>query len=256
MTSFGYRETEMKRKTTFSLRWPAGRIVAMLAGCLIQVILSCGDGGDRTEGSAPRPKSDSFTFFDIGRDSLYSERIRDELAEKLGNDAIEHRSIIDLAIDSKEFLREHLPELDALNRQLNYPPGERIDHDVIRLMYRYARRKNAPFDYVELVFDGQSRRPLIFRMRFKVDEAGTIESLRAKYGPPDVIPAEAEILQSLVWRRDRDALVVALIPNQFGEPVHHITLYFTENLQALVAAEQAAKERKAKERARSGKSAF
>ena len=246
----------MNSRTTFPLRRPVHGIIAILAGCLIQFILSCGDGGDRTDSAAPRPKGESFTFFGLGRNSLYSERIRDELAEKLGNDAIEHRSIIDLAVNARGLLREHLPELDALNRQLNYPPGERVDHDVIRLMYRYARKKNAPFDYVELVFDGQSRRPLVFRMRFKVDEAGMVESLRSKYGPPDSVAAESENGRSLVWRKDRDALVVALIPDQFGEPIHHITLYFTENLEGLVASEQATRERKAKERARSGKSAF
>jgi hypothetical protein len=246
----------MNGRTTRLLHRPALRITATLAGCVFLFILSCGDGGDRTESVSPRPKADSFTFFDVGRNSLYSERIRDELAEKLGNDAIEHRSIIDLAVNSKALLRTHLPELDAINRQLNTPPGERVDHDVIRLMYRYARKKNAPFDSVELVFDGQSRRPIVFRMRFKVDEAGMVESLRSKYGPPDIIHEGAESGRSLVWRKERDALVVSLIPDQFGEPVHYITLYFTENLEVLVASEQAAKERKAKEKARSGKSAF
>lgn len=246
----------MNKRTTSPIHRLAPGIIAILAGCLIPFFLSCGDGGDRTDGATPRPKGESFTFFDIGRNSLYSERIRDDLAARLGNDAIEHRSIIDLATNTRELLRDHLPELEALNRQLNYPPGERIDHDVIRLMYRYARKKNAPFDYVELVFDGQSLRPLIFRMRFKVDEAGMVESLRTKYGPPDIIAEAAENTRSLVWRRERDALVVSLIPDQFGEPIHHITLYFTENLEGLVASEQAAKERKANERARSGKSAF
>jgi hypothetical protein len=93
-------------------------------------------------------------------------------------------------------------------------------------------------------------------MRFKVDEAGMVESLRAKYGPPESFADEAENSRSLVWRRERDALVVSLIPDQFDEPVHHITLYFTANLEGLVASEQTTKESKAKDRARSGKSAF
>jgi hypothetical protein len=246
----------MNRRILFPLRRPARRIIAILAGCLIQVIVACGDGEERTDGVTRGLKGDSFTFFDIGRNSLYSKRIRDELAGRLGNDAIEHRSIIDLAVNSGGLVRNHLPELNALNRQLNDPPGERVDHDVIRLMYRYARKKNAPFDYVELVFDGQSRRPLVFRIRFKVDEAGMVESLRGKYGSPDIVREDAENGRALAWRKEGDALVVALIPDQFGEPVHHITFYFTGNLEGLVASEQAAKERKAEERARSGKSAF
>jgi hypothetical protein len=246
----------MNRTTTSPLRRPALRIIVVLVGCLFPFILSCGDSGDRSDSTSPRPKGESFTFFGLGRNSLYSESVRDTLAERLGNDAIEHRSIIDLAANSTGLLRDHLPELETLNRQLNDPPGERVDHDVIRLMYRYARTKNAPFDYVELIFDGQSRKPLVFRMRFKVDEAGMVESLRAKYGPPERFAEEAENSQSLVWRKERDALVVALIPDQFGEPVHYITFYFTENLEGLVASEQAMRERKAKEKARSGKSVF
>jgi hypothetical protein len=246
----------MNTRTTSLARRRALRIIGILAGCLIQFTLSCGDSGDRTDGAAPRPTDEGFTFFGLGRNSLYSERVRDELAEKLGNDAIEHRSIIDLAVNAKRLLPDHLPEIDAVNRQLNFPPGERVDHDVIRLMYRYARKKNTPFDFVDLIFDGQTLRPLVFRMHFKVDDAGMVESLRAKYGPPDRFADEAENSRWLVWRRERDALVVALIPDQFGEPTHHITLYFTGNLESLIASEQAAKERKAKERARSGKSAF
>ncbi|MGE5257507.1 MAG: hypothetical protein ACM3KE_12595 [Hyphomicrobiales bacterium] len=246
----------MNSRTTSPSRRRALRIIAILAGCLIQFALSCGDGGDQTDGTAPRPTDEGFTFFGLGRNSLYSERVRDELAERLGNDAIEHRSIIDLAVNAKRLLPDHLPELDAVNRQLNYPPGERVDHDVIRLMYRYARTKNAPFDFVDLIFDGQSRRPLVFRMHFKVDEAGMVESLRTKYGQPDRFAEEAENSRWLVWRRERDALVVSFIPDQFGEPTHHITLYFTGNLERLIASEQAARERKAKEKARSGKSAF
>ena len=83
-----------------------------------------------------------------------------------------------------------------------------------------------------------------------------VASLRAKYGPPDITAEEADNSRLLVWRKERDALVVSLIPDQFGEPVHHVTLYFTENLEGLVVSEQATRERKAKERARSGKSAF
>jgi len=153
---------------------PACLTTAILFGCLFQFVLSCGDGGEPADRPTPRPGPESFTFFDIGRNSMFSDRIRVGLTDRLGNDAIERRSIVDLEINYKGFLRDHLPELDALNRQLNHPPGERVEHDVIRLMYRYARTRNSPFDYVELVFDGQSHRPLVFLMRFKVDEAGTV----------------------------------------------------------------------------------
>lgn len=235
---------------------PPGRAAALALGCLFLFILSCGDGGEPAGGPKPRPGPESFTFFDIGRNSMFSDSMRRELAERLGNDAIEYRSIIDLRINYTGFLSNHLPELDAINRQLNDPPGERVDHDVIRLMYRYARRRNAPFDYVELIFDGQSRRPLVFRLRFRVDETGTVESLREKYGEPETIRWKADGGESLVWRKERDVLAVSLVPDQFGTPVYHISLYFTENLEGMVASEQASKNRTLREHSQPKKSAF
>jgi hypothetical protein len=214
--------------------------------CLIALILlvtcACGENADKPEGDSAGQETETFTFFDLGRHSRFSERIREELSEKLGNDAIEHRSIIDLEMNYKGFLKAHLPEMDALNRELNDPPGERVDHDVIKLMYRYARKKNAPFDYIELMFDGHSRMPLVFRIRFEKDEAGTVEALRSKYGPPQVITWGAEGGRSLVWRKKGDYLIVSLVPDQFRIPEHHISMVFTENLKGLIASEQALKE--------------
>lgn len=246
----------MDARQTSLWRMPARKTAAILTGCLFLFILSCGDGGDSAGRSAPRPGPESFTFFDIGRNSMFSDSMRSELARSLGNDAIEHRSIVDLEFNYKGFLSNHLPELDAINRQLNFPPGERIDHDVIRLMYRYARQRNAPFDYVELIFGGQSRRPLVIRLRFRVDETGTVESLREKYGTPETIRWEVDAGESLVWRKERDVLAVSLVPDQFGTPIYHIRLYFTENLENLVASEQALKDRTSREESQSKKSAF
>jgi hypothetical protein len=237
-------------------RLPACLTAAILFGCLFQFILSCGDAEDKADRPTPRRGPESFTFFDIGRNSTFSERIRGELADRLGNDAIERRSIVDLEMNYRGFLRDHLPELDALNRQLNYPPGERVEHEVVRLMYRYARSKNSPFDYVELVFGGPSHRPVVFRMRFKFDEADTVESLRAKYGPPDTVRWGVENAESLVWHKERDVLMVSLLPDKLGTPIYHITLYFTENLEGMVASDQAMKERTSKEKSPSKKSAF
>jgi hypothetical protein len=218
--------------------------------------LACGDTADRTDRGKTRTGPETFTFFELGRHSRFSEQVRRELSEKLGNDAIEHRSIIDLEINYKGFLDAYLPELDILNRRLNHPPGERVDHDVAKLTYRYARKKNIPFDYIELVFDGRSREPLVFRIRFKEDEAGTIEALQTKYGPPQIETGGADGSQALIWRKERDYLIVSLVPDQFGTPIRHITIVFTENIEALIASHQALQESKSKRNASSEKSAF
>jgi hypothetical protein len=245
----------MNKCTSSNWLFRAQGLAAIPFSVLLFLFIACGEGGEKPERSAPAGP-ESFAFFDVGRNSRFSEQLRKDLSQKLGNDAIERRSIIDLEGPHKGFLAAHLPELEVLNRRLNHPPGERVEHDVIRLMYRYARQKNAPFDYVELIFDGQSRTPLVFRIRFKADEGGLIEALRAKHGPPQTIDWEAENGQSLIWRKEQDVLMVSLEPDSFGGINHRVTIYFTENLNRWVESEQTLKDKKSKEKSPAGKTPF
>jgi hypothetical protein len=211
-----------------------------LAAVLVAFVVACGRKEDEAAPSARPEGPETFTFFDLGRTSRFSDKLREELAAKLGNDAIEHRSIIDLELNYRGFLEEHLPEVAALNRELNDPPGERVDHSVFKLMYRYARKKNVPFDYVELLFDGSSRLPVLFRIRFRTDEAGTLQALQEKYGAPQVITWGAEDGRSMVWHKEGDYLIASRVPEQFARPGHHILFVFTENMGRMIDSERAA----------------
>lgn len=221
----GYRD-----RTRRSMRLAAAVVLAL---CLA----ACGDRGEPGDAGAPAASEESFTFLEMGRGTEVTDRLRARLEETLGHDAVEHRGILDLGAFAPGVLRGQLPELEKLNRELNTPPGERVEHDLVRLMYRYARRKNAPFDLVELVFDPQSRRPLLFRMRFKGDEAGMLDSLRARYGQPQDVPVDGG--RALVWRKAGDSLVVWIEPDHFGTPVHQVSIFYADNLQRWAAAEQA-----------------
>lgn len=233
------------------------RRVALALSLALAVLgpAACGDGGAPQGVAAPRTGVESFTFLGMGRETELSDRLRGDLAEKLGNDAVEQRGMINLETGAPGTLAAYLPEMEAINLRLNSPPGERVEHDRTRLMYRYARSREAPFDLVELVFDPQTLRPLFFRMRFKKDDAGMVAALQEKHGPPEVDAASGEA-HTLVWRKEGDALLVAIVPDQFGNPVHHVAIYFTENLQRRIAAEQAQAAEKTKGKQRSGKSAF
>jgi hypothetical protein len=242
-------------KTTPPFRLlPAKRCVPAALAALFLVLAACG-GGEPPETPAPSGP-ESFTFFDVGRNSRFTDALRKDLQQKLGNDAVERRSIIDLESNYKGFLAAHLPGLEALNLRLNHPPGERVDHDVVKLMYRYARQqRNVPFDQVELVFDGQFRAPLVFRIRFKADETGLIATLREKHGPPQVIAWGRDDGQSLVWRRHEDVLMASIVPDAFGGVGHEVSIYFTENLNRWLEFEQAQKHPKSKEKS-PGRTAF
>ncbi len=215
-----------------------GRLPALWL--LLALGVACGDG---REPSAPTPavEGEGISFFGIGRDSRYSEATRRELARLLGREAIERRSLLDLEIHSRGFLRDHLPEIDRLQRRLNDPPGERVDHEVTRLMFRYARQAGAPFDLVDLIFDGPTGKPLLFRMRFRRDEAGTVASLRERYGEPEVVPWKNEPGESWLWRRGEDLLVLSFVPDQFGQSVHRVDIYFVANLEATAARREQAR---------------
>jgi hypothetical protein len=225
-------------------------------GLTFLLFFSCGDKKEPATDQRVQVQSDSFTFFDLGKNSKLSKSIRSDLRQRLGRDAIEGRGIIDLEINYYGFLEKHFSSLNELNRELNFPPGERIEHNIVKLMFRYARKKNLPFDYVELLFSNYSQLPLLFRINFKKDEANIVQTLKSKYGDPRPIDWKNKGGQSMYWDKDNDILILSLVPDQFGNPEHQIRIFFVENIKALLATESAEKEKKKRQRAKSGKTAF
>jgi hypothetical protein len=224
---------------------------------VILILTACGDSRPPDDSAAPAAVlPESFTFFDLGINSRLNEDVRRELGNKLGPDAIEHRSIMDLEINYKGFLKNNFPGLNELNRKLNFPPRERVEHNTVKLMYRYALKKNVPFDYVELVFSNYTRAPLLFRINFREDDTAIVKTLEAKYGQPQVISWQEENGQSMYWRKNGDFLIVSLVPDQFGNPTYQIVIYFVKHLEQLVATEQKERKENSRERTQSGKTAF
>ncbi len=220
------------------------------------VVISCGDKQEQSEKSQAVVKSESFTFFDIGINTKLTKKVGKELQKKLGRDAIERRSIIDLEINYRGFLKEHFPELNELNERLNFPPGERVEHNTVKLMYRYAQRRNVPFEYVELVFSDYTKTPILFKITFQKDEAGIVETLKTKYGQPEIIDWKKENGSSMFWKKNMDFLIASLVPDQFGQHEYQIVIYFAENLNQLADAEKIQKQKREEKRAQSGKTAF
>ena len=119
---------------------------------LLSISISCSDNRESAETASATVKSESFTFFELGTNTRFTEQIREDLGKKLGRDAIEGRGILDLETNYAGFISKYLPKINELNQKLNFPPGERFKHNILKLMYRYARKKNTPFDYVALIF--------------------------------------------------------------------------------------------------------
>jgi hypothetical protein len=224
---------------------------------LIPVLIACSDSREQDDATAPTAvMPESFTFFDLGVNSRLNKKVRQDLGNQLGRDAIEYRSILDLEINYKGFLKKYFPDLNELNQRLNFPPGERVEHNTVKLMYRYATKKNLLFDYVELVFSNYTKAPILFRINFQEDEAGIIKTLESKYGQPQVVSWKEENGKSIYWMKNGDFLIASLVPDQFGNPTYQIVIYFVRNLEQLIAAEKEGRKEKSIERNQSGERAF
>jgi hypothetical protein len=222
----------------------------------LSILNSCGDNRGPVETAPATVKSESFTFFELGANTKLTDQIREDLGKKLGRDAIEGRGILDLDTNYSGFIKKYLPKINELNQKINFPTGERVEHNILKLMYRYARRVNAPFDYVSLVFSGYTKTPLLFKINFKTDETGIVETLKTKYGSPQVIEWMKENGKSMVWRKNMDVLLVSLVPNQFGRHEYQIVIYFVQNLKELIDIEKNEAKRGEQQRATTGKTAF
>ena len=231
-------------------------LYALVLALPLLMLSGCGEKKEPTTDQKVQEPSESFTFFELGKSSRFSDSVRKNLNRQLGNDAIAKRSLLDLEINYYGFLQEHFPALQALNLQLNPPTRARVDHNILKLMYRYARKKNLPFDYVELIFSNYSQLPLLFKIDFKEDEANVVQTLKTKYGEPRLIDWKDNTGQSMYWRKNKDVLIVSLVPDQFGNPEYQIRIFFVENIQILLEREKAEIEKRELQWTQSGQKAF
>jgi hypothetical protein len=241
-------QTKLRNKVSF--------IYALFSLFSISILISCSDNRESAETVPATDKPESFTFFELGTNTKLTDHIRKDLGKKLGRDAIEGRGILELDTNYVGFIKNYLPRINELNRDLNFPPGERVEHNIFKLMYRYAQRKNAPFDFVELFFSEFTKTPLLFKINFQIDETGIVETLKTKYGPPQVIDWKEENGKSMVWRKNMDLLLVSEVPDQFGHHGYQIVIYFVQNLKQLIEIEKNELKKREKQRAKSGERAF
>ncbi len=230
----------------------------LAAALLMTAFLTALGCGDSAPPEPPRSEKavESFTFFDLGVNTRLSKEIIQNLDDRLGSHSLEERGIIDFSIQPTGALKNYFSALHRLNRQLNSPVGERIEHDIRRYMYRYAARRGMPFNFIELVFSGRSGLPLYFRIASIKGETGFLDTFHQKYGPPVVIKWPRVETEFLSWAKAGDRLIVSVGTDRYGAPEYHITIVFTRNLDRLLALEKSGRKKMQGKEVDSGNTAF
>ncbi len=220
---------------------------------LAAACVSCGDKAVPPQASAV---PESFTFFEIGANTELTDALRAALENKLGDDSISGRNVLNLEINYNGFLREHFPTLEILNRRLNGTAGMRVEHDTVTLMYRHMPRENTPFDFVELVFDAHTRKPLVIRIHAGTGDADILEILKRRYQEPRSVLWGQGDAKAYYWERNNDVLILSVTPNPVGKPVYEISMMYVNSIAALLKREGQGQKQERREEKGAVKDAF
>ena len=232
------------------------RTVMIATGLAVLSILIYSCSAEKSTRNAVNAEPQSFTFFNVGANTIYNDNLRQQLRQTLGTDAIERRSTINLDIEPKGFLAHYFPQLDQINSQLNFAFGERTFHKTIRLMYRYTFQKNLPFSYVEYIFSGYTQMPLLISINSKEDLTEIQHTIEKKYGPPQTIQLNAGRQQVHYWQNGQDLFVMSIAPDRHGRLDYRIRIYYGDNLSELAKTEEAERKEKDEKRRKAEKPAF
>ena len=205
---------------------------------------------------APEPDNSpkGFTFLNLHANSTLTNSVRDSLKEALGSEAVEKKTVLDLEMHYPGFLSTYFPELNSLNRKLNFEDGlrMRIEHNALRLIYRHS----SVFKHVELFFSNYTKKPLLFRIRAKREGLDIIAAVREKYGEPQTINWKENKGRSLFWKQDKDVLIISLFADQYGKPQFEIMICHVENIENLLLTERIEAGRRESDKVKAGKTVF
>jgi hypothetical protein len=210
-----------------------------LVPVLVLLTAACGEDPDTPKPRSGPAAAGSFTFFNIGSQTPLDAGQRKSLEKILGDAAVERRGIVNLEMNPKTFLKDHFPELDRMNRQLNSEIGLRVKHRVVRLMYRYAKQRGLPYDLVEIIYSEKTTRPILIRLQYKTGDTDAFKALEEKYGPPRKIDGGPEQASTHVWQKEGDYLFHSIVPKRGGKVEYRIAIYFTTAIEALIQSEKA-----------------
>lgn len=241
-------------KTNKRLLIVAGIILSILL--LSSIFVFLGDEFPSPGNKVDSNPEDAFTFFGVGPNTEISGSLRDGLKNTLGSYAIETRTTINLEILFPGFIQEYFPQIKQLNTRLNENARQRIEHNTIKITFRYIPDQIKSFNYVEMLFSKNSSKPLYCKIRAKNDGIEILELLKTKHGDPQKIEWGKPEEWSFFWRSYGDILIFSQKPDKFGNPEYLVMIYYVENIKNLVEKEEQEKRIKEKETKNQLKKAF
>lgn len=181
-------------------------------------------------------QADSFTFFGLGEDSVFSRQQRSRLREALGPDVVDQWRPLNLEPHYRGYLAEYFPGIDSLNTAASSEALKtEAGRKTIKVRYRYARNKDLPFYFIELVFSDITKKPLFFTVKYKKDGNGSVlKTLHEKYGEPSSFKWASGKGKSEYWEKKESLLIASEVPDRYGKPEIHIFIYYTGNLKDLL----------------------
>jgi hypothetical protein len=215
----------------------------IVAAILLFCLLTGCSKQEPKDAAAPETQTKGFTFLDLATNTEVTDTLRERLKARLGSEAMVRHTTIDLDANAPGFLAAHLPDLAELNRQLNWPPRERVEHAVTQLTYRYIDPAELPFDKVVLQFADPTGRPILLNAYAGATGASLLTPLEDKYGPPQEISEQGR--HTRVWTQGQDRLLFTTWRDQYDRPRYTITIYYIANLKALMKIEHQGRSKKA-----------
>jgi len=236
------------------------KIVSIISGIVLLIIIGIilFKFIDKTTPDSIPTVSDAivrgFTFLDMHADSILTDSARDRLRKSLGSEAIEKKTVLDLEMHYPGFLENYFPDLNELNKQLNFEGGRRtrIEHNTTKLIYRYS----TTFHYVELFFSNDTQKPLLFRIKAKRDGMDYLATLQQKYGEPREVVWQNQKGRSLFWTLDQDVLILSLFVDQYDQPQFEIMICHAENIEDLLTTEKKESRQRKSEKTGAGRKLF
>jgi hypothetical protein len=217
------------------------------------IIAGCNDPETPVPSGSTAP---SFTFLELGANTIYSKAVRDKLTNSLGAVAVARRTPIDLDINYPGFIETYFKSIHQRNQLLNDAAGARREHATIKLMYRYPQEKSRLFKNVELLFSSQSKKPLFFKIVARKEGADIIDAMREKFGAPREIKWSHQQGVSFYWEKNTDFFIVSRVLDRFGDPEYRIAIYYMTNIDELIESERRQVEQYEEKRKKAGRSAF